>query len=106
MNIAPTVTIMIPTFNQVNVVSSALKSALAQDYPNLEVVVSDDGSTDGTEYLIKKYSSERRLQFFKNSTNMGRVANYRNALYHYAQGEWVINLDGDDYFTDNRFVSK
>jgi glycosyltransferase involved in cell wall biosynthesis len=105
MNNFPSVTIVIPAYNQADVVETALKSALLQDYPNLEVVVSDDCSADETEELIKKNISDPRLKYFRNSKNLGRVGNYRQALEHYAKSEWVINLDADDYFTDFSFIT-
>ena len=46
-----------------------------------------------------------RLNFFRNTVNLGRVGNYRQALEHYAKGDWVINLDADDYFTDFSFIT-
>jgi cellulose synthase/poly-beta-1,6-N-acetylglucosamine synthase-like glycosyltransferase len=45
----PLVTVMIPTFNQADFVGEAIESAARQDYPNLEVVICDDASTDGTQ---------------------------------------------------------
>ena len=100
----PKVTIMIPTFGQQNVILDAVNSALAQDYPNLEVIVADDASPDRTGDVIATLSDDR-LCYHRNDTNLGRVGNYRNTLYRLAQGDWVVNLDGDDYFTDSGFVS-
>jgi glycosyltransferase involved in cell wall biosynthesis len=79
-------------------------SALAQDYPNLEIIVSDDASTDDTAAVIAA-RGDPRLRYHRNQNNLGRAGNYRNTLYHLATGEWVVNLDGDDYFTDNKFIS-
>lgn len=100
----PKVTIMIPTFDQAGVVLDAVDSALAQDYPNLEVVVADDASPDNTAQIIAQ-RSDPRLRYHRNAENLGRVANYRNTLYNLASGDWVVNLDGDDRYTDPRFIS-
>ena len=103
----PLVTVMIPAFNHERYISDAVLSALAQDYPRLEVVACDDCSTDGTAaILLELKEKDARLKVFANETNMGRVANYKNLLYKRASGEWVINLDGDDFFTDSTFVSR
>ncbi len=102
----PSVTIMIPTFNQAHCVHKAIESALVQNYPNLEVVVADDYSTDHTEKIVKKYLGDKRLKYFKNATNIGRVKNYKKALEDYATGEWVVNCDGDDYYISDRFISE
>lgn len=101
----PLVSIMIPTYNQSQWLSAAIDSALAQDYPNIEVVIADDHSTDNTREVLKKYSSNNRVKTFTNDTNLGRVANYRHTLENHVSGDWVVNLDGDDYFTDKSFVS-
>jgi len=103
-NILPRVTIMIPTYGQDDTILRAVDSALAQDYLNLEVIVSDDSSPDNTTNVVAK-RKDSRLIYHCNPVNLGRVGNYRNALYSLASGEWVINLDGDDYFIDPGFIS-
>jgi glycosyltransferase involved in cell wall biosynthesis len=95
---------MIPTFNQAEYLSRAITSALAQAYENLEVVVGDDASSDGTPWLMQKFK-DPRLRYVRNEQNVGRVANYRLLLYEHTTGDFIVNLDGDDYFTDTRFIS-
>lgn len=102
----PSVTIMIPTYGQAHCVHKAVESALAQDYPNLEVVIADDCSPDHTEEVVKKYLHDKRVRYFKNPTNLGRVGNYKKTLEDYATGEWVVNCDGDDYYIDSHFISE
>jgi len=99
------VSIGIPTYNQERYIDDAIESALAQDYPNLEVIVADDGSTDNTAHIISKYLKDPKFKYFKNAQNCGRVGNYRKLLYEYAQGGWYVNLDGDDFFVDKSFIS-
>ncbi len=101
----PRVTIMIPTYNQEQFIGDAIESALAQDYGNLEIIVSDDCSTDATGEIVQPYLSDKRVKYFRNPENLGRVRNYQNTLYNYASGDWVLNLDGDDFYTDPSFVS-
>lgn len=96
---------MIPTYNQEAYVGQAIESALSQKYENIEVIVSDDASTDCTHLIAQKYIADPRFKYFKNEKNIGRTANYRKLLYELATGEWVINLDGDDYFNDSYFIS-
>lgn len=83
----------------------AIQSCLAQDYQNLEIIVADDNSKDNTEEVVKKYLIDFRVKYFKNPINLGRVDNYRNALQNLVTGDWVINLDGDDYFAVHNFIS-
>lgn len=97
------VTIMIPTFNQAAYIRMAVDSALAQNYPNLEVVVGDDASTDATPEIVARIN-DPRLKYVQNTCNLGRAANYRNLLYNHATGDYVVNLDGDDYYTDPNFI--
>lgn len=96
---------MIPTFNQAIYILDAIRSALAQTYPELEVIVGDDASSDRTADIVTAIA-DKRLKYIRNSVNLGRTANYRNLLINHATGEYVINLDGDDYFTDPDFVSE
>lgn len=101
----PKVTIMIPTYNQEEYIAEAIESALSQDYQNLEVVVTDDCSTDGTGEVARRYVADPRFRYVRNERNLGRVGNYHNTAHNVAQGEWLINLDGDDYFVSKTFIS-
>lgn len=101
----PKVTVMIPTYNQAEYVGQAVRSALNQSYPNLEVIVGDDASTDSTPSIISCIK-DKRLKYVRNNVNLGRVANYRNLLYNHASGDYVVNLDGDDYYTDFEFITE
>ncbi len=104
-NNPPFVTIGIPTYNQEQFIRQAIESALAQDYPNLEIVVSDDASTDGTQEIVTHYLHDPRLKYSRNESNLGMVRNYRRLFYEQASGDWYLNLDGDDYLIDNSFIS-
>lgn len=101
----PKVTIMIPTYNQEEYIAEAIESALSQDYQNLEVVVTDDCSTDGTGDVARRYVTDPRFRYVRNELNLGRVGNYHNTAHNVAQGEWLINLDGDDYFVSKTFIT-
>ena len=102
----PLVTVMIPTFNQADFVGEAIESAARQDYPNLEVVICDDASTDGTQAVAERFAGDVNIRYYRNTNNIGRVANYRRLLYELANGAWVINLDGDDCFLDRHYIRR
>lgn len=102
----PRVSIQIPTYNQQSFIVKTIESCLMQDYPNLEINIADDRSTDESFKLISPFLQDQRVRYHRNEKNIGRVANYHKALYEYATGEWAINLDGDDYFTDASFISR
>jgi len=104
IDIFPLVTINIPTYKQEKYIARAIESALAQDYPNLQIIVSDDHSPDNTYTIARKFENDK-VRVVRTQKNMGRVANYRHALYNLSEGEWVVNLDGDDYYNDPTFIS-
>lgn len=101
------VTIMIPTYNQREYIEQCIESALAQDYSNLEVVVSDDSTDKETEKIVtEKYLKDPRVKYFHNSPGLGRVKNYHKTLYERATGEYVLNLDGDDWLIDVSYITQ
>lgn len=100
----PLVSIVIPTYNQEKYITDSVKSALNQSYSNIEIIVSDDGSTDNTEERVSKFYTDKRVKYYKNESNLGRVKNYNKALYEHAKGEYILNLDGDDYLIDNNYI--
>ena len=59
----PKVSIMIPTYNRAHYLVDAIDSSLAQDYPNFEVIVSDNASTDGTLNVVRKYKADPRFRY-------------------------------------------
>lgn len=101
----PLVTIMIPTYNQEEYIGDAIQSAIDQAYGNKEIIVLDDASTDKTASIANVFADRYdfvRLVSYKE--NVGRVNNYHLGLYEHARGEFVINLDGDDFFVDDDYV--
>lgn len=105
-NKSPKVSIIIPTYNQEGYISQTIESALAQDYLNLEIILSDDNSKDNTPNIIKKYLKDKRFKYFRNKKNLGRVGNYHKALYNYATGDYALVLDGDDYLLDKSYINE
>lgn len=99
------VSIQIPTYKQAALIKRTIESCLMQDYKNLEIVISDDCSPDDTEEVVRPFLSDKRVKYFRNETNLGRAANYRKALFEYVKGDWVVNLDGDDYLVANDYIS-
>lgn len=85
---------------------AAAVSALAQDYPNLEVIVSDNASTDGTQAAISGFLKDARFRYSRNETNLGMVRNWRKALVKLASGDWFLLLSDDDYLLDSGYISK
>jgi GT2 family glycosyltransferase len=88
----PLVSILIPAYNCEAWVGAAIRSALAQTWPNKEVIVLDDGSTDGTLDVIRSFGTD--IQF--ESRRMGGQNRSRNRLTELSGGEWLKFLDADD----------
>jgi len=91
---SPLVSICIPTYNRASSVLQAVRSALAQTYLNLEVIVSDDASLDDTCVLLNRIE-DPRLVVRRNARRLGQVAN-RNRNLQLARGELIKFLDSDD----------
>ena len=85
------VSVIIPTYNRAPVVTEAIRSALAQSWPRIEVIVVDDGSTDGTASDLARISGITVIQ----QPNHG-VGAARNAGLRIARGEHIASLDSDD----------
>jgi glycosyltransferase involved in cell wall biosynthesis len=100
------VSIIIPTFNRAKYLTRAVNSALAQDYNDMEVIVSDNDSTDDTGVVVENFMDDKRFKYFKNSKNLGMAPNWRKALNEYATGDFFIILSDDDYLIDNQYISK
>lgn len=102
----PKVTVQIPTYNQKQYIKKAIDSILAQNYENLQVIVSDDCSPDYDIFdYLKEYKNHPKVLIHRNEKNLGRVGNYRNTLFNLVEGEWFINLDGDDSFDTIQFLA-
>ncbi|HIP13783.1 MAG TPA: glycosyltransferase family 2 protein [Arcobacter sp.] len=102
----PKVTIMIPTYNQSQYIKQAVESALAQDYSNIEIIVSDDSTNNKTRDILEEYVISEKIRYYHNKPRLGRVENYYHTLRNYPTGEWILNLDGDDFLVNDKFISK
>jgi glycosyltransferase involved in cell wall biosynthesis len=105
MSYRPLVSVVIPTYNRNRQVQAALKSVLAQTYPEFEIIVVDDGSTDGTGETLQQIvssqgSSSKQVRYFF-QPNQGQSA-ARNKGIDEARGEWVAFLDSDDVWVPEK----
>lgn len=93
----PKVSILIISYNQKDFVSEAIESAIKQDYENLEIVISDDGSIDGTAEIIAQWQSRypERLVALLNKDNVGITRNSNRAL-RACTGDFIAFQGGDD----------
>lgn len=91
-NTSPLISIVINNYNYSQYLRVCINSALAQTWPNCEVIVVDDGSTDDSRDVIESYSSEITAYYKENE---GQGSAY-NLGFKQSSGEWIIFLDSDD----------
>lgn len=96
------VSVIIPTHNRAGVIRRAVDSALAQSVSELEVIVVDDGSDDGTAEALASYGESVRLL---RQENQG-VSSARNRGIRAAGGEWVALLDSDDFWLPEKLAAQ
>jgi glycosyltransferase involved in cell wall biosynthesis len=97
------VSVIIPTYNRLPMLKEAVDSVLAQNFEDFELIVVDDGSTDGTAEEIKKYGG--RVKLFRVPQNRGvSVARNRGVLQ--ARGKYVAFLDSDDLWVKGKLKTQ
>lgn len=103
----PFISVLVPARNEETKIGRCLASLLAQDYPNFEIIVIDDRSTDNTAAIIQSYvdtDKDKRIKFVHGKDLPSGWIGKCNALTHavnYAVGEWLIFTDADTYHKPN-----
>src|SRR5947209_2458660 len=100
----PRVTIIIPTVNRAHLLVRAIESALAQTCEELEVIVSDNGSTDATPEVVARYQGRSNLRTFRHPSTIN-AAKHGQFLIEQARGEFLVCLSDDD-FLESEFVDQ
>lgn len=90
----PKVSVVVPTYNSAKYLNEAIDSALTQTFKPIEVIVVDDGSTDDTKNIIKRYGSDI-VYCYQQNAGSGKA---RNTGIKLASGEWIAFLDSDDFW--------
>lgn len=97
----PVVSIGIPIYNEERFLEETLLSLRNQDYPNLEIVISDNASIDGTAGICRRHAAEdSRIRVETSQTNRGATANFQRVL-DLAQGEYFMWASGHDLWSPN-----
>ena len=90
------VTYGITSYNHINYIKKTIDSVLNQTYSNIELIVIDDCSTDGSDAFLERYAKEKGFIFIKNAENIGAPGTSSKIL-HLAKGEYVCLLASDDW---------
>ncbi|UFK97094.1 glycosyltransferase family 2 protein [Kaistella faecalis] len=102
------ISIIIPSYNRADIIAETLDSIISQTYVNWECIIVDDGSTDDTETVIKKYTElDCRFFLYKRPSTMLKGANScRNFGFLKAKGKYVKFLDSDDVLTSDSLAKQ
>jgi glycosyltransferase involved in cell wall biosynthesis len=95
MTTRPTVSVLVTTFNRERFIGPAIESVLVQTFTDFELLVVDDGSTDKTVEVARRYLSDPRVRIVQNERNLGQFPN-RNQAAQLARGELLKYHDSDD----------
>lgn len=102
----PLVTVICLCFNHARFLKEALNSVLNQTYPNLEIIVADDFSSDNSREIIEEYVQlHPQLKFLKPEKNLGNCAAFNRALA-LSKGEYIIDFATDDVLLPNRIENQ
>ncbi len=100
----PKISILITAFNRADYLKMAIDSAVNQTYPNVEILVLDDCSTDDTVSLSEAYSNIKNVTFIRNERNIGFIKNWNKAV-SLSSGEY-IKIMGDDDILENNCIAE
>ena len=97
----PLFSVIIPTFNRVNILSRAIDCVLNQSFEDFELIVVDNGSTDNTRKWVEENFKDNRIKYFYQQGS-GSPASPRNKGLSLAKGKWICFLDSDDSWRLNK----
>jgi glycosyltransferase involved in cell wall biosynthesis len=103
-SINPLVSVIVPCFNQGFYLHDTLESIFVQTYTNWECIIINDGSTDNTEEIAKKWCIKDKRFFYIPKEN-GGLSSARNAGINISKGEFILFLDSDDFISKSKIHS-
>jgi len=96
------VTVIMAVFNAETYLAQAIESVLNQTYKNFEFIIINDGSTDNSLQVIKKYSATDSRIILDDHVNMGKGESFNRVVDMFANGEYLFHMDADDIMLPNR----
>lgn len=101
----PLVSIGMPVYNEERFIRASLESIIAQDYPNIELIISDNASTDNTGHICKEFSSQYDwITYHQRHQNHGPIDNF-NYVLHKSKGKYFMWASGHDTWMSNYISS-
>ena len=101
------ISVIMPTFNSSKFIKKSIESVLSQSYKNLELIIVDDCSFDGTIKIIKKLKEkDRRIKIFKTQKNSSVVSTPRNIGIQKAKGDYYAFIDSDDFWHKDKLINQ
>lgn len=99
------VSVIIPSYNRIRYIEEAISSIESQSYQDYEIIIVDDGSTDGSLALLEDFSKKGRIKLYTHADyqNRGQSSSINLGLEH-AVGEFIAVLDSDDYFSPDKLA--
>jgi len=97
LNETPLISVIVPVYNVEGYLRRCLDSLVNQEFDDFEIIVVNDGSTDGSGIILDEYESAYRNLLRSYEKNNGGVSSARNFGMKYAHGEFIVFVDGDDY---------
>jgi glycosyltransferase involved in cell wall biosynthesis len=98
----PLVSVYIPTHNRASALAKSIDSVLLQSYPNIEIIVSNDGSSDSTKQLLENLQQQHKNIQVIHSKQAKGACHARNLAINQANGEFITGLDDDDLMLPDR----
>lgn len=103
VNMQKLVSIITPTYNHENYIEDCIESVIAQNYQQWELIIIDDGSTDNTRRIVKKFLNDRRISYIRqNNTGIWNLKLTYNKALEIAKGDYLAILEGDDKWPKNK----
>jgi glycosyltransferase involved in cell wall biosynthesis len=98
MNVKPQLSIGLPVYNGEKTIGQSIDSLLKQDFEDLELIISDNGSTDRTQDICREYAQkDRRVKYYRNKINQGPIWNFNN-VFQLASADYFMWASHDDYW--------
>lgn len=102
----PRVSVVMPVYNTARYLAASIESVLAQSFADLELIIVNDGSTDGSQEVIDTFAArDGRVRVIRHERNLGVGATHRSG-HAAARGEFVVVMDSDDVMLDGRIAAQ